>query len=188
MLSDGELEQIARVVDKLLADHQDRMLALIASKVASILDARNLRRSPDVTAAERMRRYRAKKAKSDRNVTSTGKRNGSLENVVTLRNDKMNGHELPQWLPGDTWKDFVRHRQAIKHAMNDSQAAYTLKRLAKMHEQGHDVVAVLEQSIANGWQGLFPVREEKAPARSGIDAWLARQERDITGDVDHEAG
>lgn len=66
------------------------LLAAIREIVASELDKRNLKRSPDKTAAERMRKYRAQKAKSERNVTSPSKRNAPVENAVTLRNGHSN--------------------------------------------------------------------------------------------------
>lgn len=75
MLSDDDLAKIA---------------ALVAAIVRDELDRRNVKRSPDLTAAERMRRYRERKAKADRNVTSPIKRNATEGKSVTLRNADSN--------------------------------------------------------------------------------------------------
>lgn len=75
MLSDDDLAKIAALVSAIVRDELDR---------------RNVKRSPDLTAAERMRRYRERKAKADRNVTSPIKRNGSEGKAVTLRNADSN--------------------------------------------------------------------------------------------------
>lgn len=75
MLSDDDLAKIA---------------ALMTAIVRDELDRRNVKRSPDLTAAERMRRYRERKAKADRNVTSPIKRNATEGKSVTLRNADSN--------------------------------------------------------------------------------------------------
>lgn len=85
MLSKEEIDQLAEIVRGVIREE---------------LDARNLKKSKDKTAADRMRRYRERRAEQaaeqtkesepvtrNRNVTSRSKRNASEGNAVTLRNE-----------------------------------------------------------------------------------------------------
>lgn len=57
-----------------------------------------------------------------------------------------------------TWNDFVRHRLRIKKPLTKLSA----KRIFNMFHKENDncidcCIDSLSQSIANGWQGVFPV-------------------------------
>ena len=65
---------------------------------------------------------------------------------------------LPDWIPRETWADFVAMRKAMRKAMTPAAMRLQVKTLGDLRAQGHDPKAVLEQSIAASWQGLFPVK------------------------------
>ena len=71
---------------------------------------------------------------------------------------KPNGVELPEWLPIEPWRDFVEHRQKIKAKMTVRAMQLAIKELGKLRQNGHDPAAVLEQSVLNGWKGVFPLK------------------------------
>lgn len=52
------------------------------------------------------------------------------------------------------WDDWVRHRSEIRKPLKPTTIAYQLKRLAAWGEAA--ACAAIEESIAQGWQGLFP--------------------------------
>lgn len=67
--------------------------------------------------------------------------------------------ELPEWLPTEPWFDYVAHRLLLhKPLKSESQVKYCIRDLEKLRKQGHDPGAVLAQSIANGWTGLFEIK------------------------------
>lgn len=68
--------------------------------------------------------------------------------------------EFPDWLPTEAWEEFVKMRKGIKKPLTDYATKLMLKKLAVMHQQGHDVQAVLDQSILKCWLDVFPVRAE----------------------------
>lgn len=74
---------------------------------------------------------------------------------------------LPNWLPADTWADFIAMRKSIRKPMTPAAMRLQFKALANLRDQGHDPRAVLEQSIAASWQGLFPL---KGDGRDGAQA------------------
>ena len=130
--------------------------AIIQRVIKAELDARNLKRSPDKTAAERMARYRERIAKNERNVTRNGHRNKSVENAVTLRN----AVTLPEWMPLDQWRAYCDMRIKIKKPLTDWAKGLAIAKLERLREQGHHPAAVLAQSAFSGWQGLFPIKEQ----------------------------
>lgn len=72
--------------------------------------------------------------------------------------------DLPEWLPREAWAMWAKDRADRKKPITRAGATLQLKDLEKYRAQGHDPVAVIENSISRGWQGLFPPREEAARA------------------------
>lgn len=70
--------------------------------------------------------------------------------------------DLPPWLPADAWTDWVAYRRSQK-GWTDKAAELSLRELGKLADAGHDPRKVIEQSIRNGWRGLFPSRDGGAP-------------------------
>lgn len=63
---------------------------------------------------------------------------------------------VPEWLDASSWGEWVAYRQqsgkAIKTELTVTKAFSLLKQCL---DEGHDPVAVINASIANGYQGLF---------------------------------
>lgn len=82
--------------------------------------------------------------------------------------------DLPDWLPRATWSDWVADRRERRKPISSRAAGKQLKQLAQLKAEGHDPVAVIDSSIANGWQGLFAPkgasRTERATARPVLSA------------------
>ncbi len=71
------------------------------------------------------------------------------------------------------WQDWIQHRIEIKHKLTPTTTQRQLKMLA---EHPIRAVAIIENSIQNGWQGLFPDKDNnngnsnarQSPARDHI--------------------
>jgi Helix-turn-helix domain len=72
----------------------------------------------------------------------------------------------PSNLNVEAWHRWEQYRQAIGKRIKPASMAAAQRKLAGF---GASQAAVVEQSIANGWQGLFPLRE--APARKEKSEW-----------------
>jgi hypothetical protein len=72
----------------------------------------------------------------------------------------------PDWLPAAEWAAFEEMRNRIRKPMTDRARKLTFDELAKLRGAGHDPAAVLDQSVRNSWQGVFPLRGVQ-PAQSG---------------------
>lgn len=57
--------------------------------------------------------------------------------------------------------DFIDNRKKIKAPMTDRAIEMLLSKLEDMTTDNNEKIAILEQSIINGWKGIFPVMKEK---------------------------
>ncbi|MFC4275549.1 helix-turn-helix domain-containing protein [Achromobacter aloeverae] len=73
---------------------------------------------------------------------------------------------LPDWLPEQVWQDWVAHRKAVKAPLTDRAAELSILKLTKFRDQGHDPVAVINQSVLSGkWTDLYAPKAEQADGR-----------------------
>jgi DNA-binding transcriptional MocR family regulator len=68
---------------------------------------------------------------------------------------------LPDWLHGETWRAYLEHRRQARKPMSEHAQRLAIRRLDELRSEGHDPRAVIEQSILHGWQGLFPLRQDR---------------------------
>lgn len=68
---------------------------------------------------------------------------------------------LPEWFPRVAWRSFVEARADMRKPMSLNAQEIAMKKLAKFRSDGHDVEAILEASVMNGWQGLFAPNEAR---------------------------
>lgn len=67
-------------------------------------------------------------------------------------------HEIPEWLPDEQWGEFIEHRKQIKAKLTPLAKKKMINKLDALRQEGDDLKAVLDQSIANGWKGVFPTK------------------------------
>jgi len=77
---------------------------------------------------------------------------------------------VPEWLDASSWSEWVAYRQqsgkAIKTELTVTKAFSLLKQCL---DEGHDPVAVINASIANGYQGLFKPKFSLSSRKTGRD-------------------
>lgn len=82
---------------------------------------------------------------------------------------------LPAWLPVQPWNDFVANRKQLRKPLGDGAARLLIAKLDRWRLAGHDVAAILNESTAHGWQGLFePKGQAAGAARPGRDEWAVK--------------
>lgn len=142
-------------------------------------DVRQFASDTDPTAAERKRRQR------ERQRGSYGTDVSRVTPVTVTRTDTDTDTEeetkqeqraprkraasvevaLPEWLDPQAWAQFVEFRKR-KAPLTTRAAELAIAELACLRDQGHDPVAVINQSILNGWRGLFALKDNHAAHRS----------------------
>lgn len=86
--------------------------------------------------------------------------------------------ELPDWMPVDTWSMWARYRAETKKPITADGARLQLGKLAKLRDEGHDPVNVIEAAIENRWQGLYvpkdgsTLRRRSKPAPVDPDGYV----------------
>jgi uncharacterized protein YdaU (DUF1376 family) len=65
---------------------------------------------------------------------------------------------VPDWVPKEAWEHYEEMRRRIRKPMTDQARKWGLAKLAGLKAHGNDPTAVLEQSVFNSWQGLFPLK------------------------------
>lgn len=73
--------------------------------------------------------------------------------------------ELPAWIPAEAWAGYVEMRKKKRAVMTPRAMELRIADLAKLRDAGQDVGAVLDQSTANGWTDVYPVKERRAISR-----------------------
>lgn len=100
------------------------------------------------------------KSDSNRTAKEEGKERKKYNNTPL----PPKGAQIPDWVPSEPWSDFVAMRIRIKKPMTDRAKQMAIKKLAELMDHGHDIAAVLDQSVFNSWQDLYPI---KAAQRTG---------------------
>jgi hypothetical protein len=84
---------------------------------------------------------------------------------------------LPAWLPDDAWADWCHHRVGLsRKGWTHAAAVRCIRDLERYRDTGDDPRAVIDQSIAGGWTGLFPLKRGRGAASQQNDRdWFARE-------------
>ena len=94
---------------------------------------------------------------------------GTPSNPISNQNKKQNNNKnnkqhifiVPDWIPQDAWQGFIEMRKAGKGAFTDRAKQLIVNQLKTLHSEGQDVAKVLDQSTANGWKGVFPLKTQQ---------------------------
>lgn len=86
---------------------------------------------------------------------------------------------LPEWLEPDLWAEFLVHRKTLKKPMTEYAQKLAIKVLEKFRLAGHDPKASIDQSILNGWQGLFEPRSEAVARVTNKQEALESRNREV---------
>jgi len=57
--------------------------------------------------------------------------------------------------------DFIEMRKQIKKPMTERAITLMVNKLEKMTSDTNEQIEILNQSVLNGWQGIFPLKEQK---------------------------
>lgn len=69
--------------------------------------------------------------------------------------------KFPDWINKKDWDEFLEHRKSLKSPMTKTAQSRAISGLEKLKNQGQNVSDVINQSIVNGWKGLFPIYKDR---------------------------
>lgn len=74
--------------------------------------------------------------------------------------------ELPEWLSPAVWKSWVDYRRDLKKSIKSQQTVtQAINLLERCKSNGYQPEEIINQSIANGWQGLFEPKGARQASR-----------------------
>lgn len=65
---------------------------------------------------------------------------------------------LPDWVPLDTWEEFLSMRKRIKMPLSEYGQKLAIRKLEGLRKEGQDPQTVLDEAILRQWRGLWAVR------------------------------
>lgn len=126
----------------------------------------------DPTGADRQRRYRErqaeKKLKTSRNVTVTSTDTDTDTEQIQKKNPRTLGTSprvVVTGLDENSWERWFGYRQDIRKPIKPASILAAQRELAGF---GSEQAAVVQHSIANGYQGLFAPSARTAAARAPV--------------------
>jgi hypothetical protein len=66
--------------------------------------------------------------------------------------------EVPDWVPAEQWNHFIEMRASKRNKPTAHAAKLLITKLDQFRSSGQDPGDVLDQSTANGWMGIFPLK------------------------------
>ena len=105
--------------------------------------------------------------RKDSERTAKGQRGDTTNN--NNKNNKNNNIYSDEPKLDTAVKEFITFRKKIKKPMTDHAVKLMLSKLNKLSSDIDEQVEILNQSILNGWQGIYPLkREENKRGQNGI--------------------
>jgi len=93
---------------------------------------------------------------------------------------------LPGWIDFNIWHDYLEMRKKIRKPATLKAQELIIKKLERLKLSGQDPNRVLEQSIENSWQGVFPVKP--LDASSGYQKPLRASQTGKNPDIGYPPG
>ena len=86
---------------------------------------------------------------------------------------------LPDWFPADRMEAFRKHRKAIKKPISEEGERLLLLKLDALRREGHDPIELVNDAIANGWQGIVvpKTKPHRSPADVAAEAMRMMEDR-----------
>jgi microsomal dipeptidase-like Zn-dependent dipeptidase len=167
----GKFQTIDKPKNSVLSPCSDKS-AIIRRQIddASPIDSRQIddasRKSPPNRREENIKENKEKGSKGGVGGTPTpATPDGAGDPVVAFVKNEVKDAKLQQAL-----LDFLRHRKNIKKPVKDKMAVEKIiDRLRKLADgKTATAVEIINNSIANGWQGLFALDEKETKKQKGV--------------------
>lgn len=80
----------------------------------------------------------------------------------------------------EAFVEFIKSRELNKRRMTNRALELAIDKVRRMANEESMQIAIVNQSIENGWQGLFPLKEEKCDNESQVKEYKPNDNEDVT--------
>lgn len=80
-------------------------------------------------------------------------------NIINNTKDNKSDFELPIYITKERWEEWVKFRRQLKKPLTDLSIQKQIKFLSECQAKGQNPNLIIEQSIQNGWTGLFELKK-----------------------------
>jgi len=146
--------KVTRILDAFESEQQIEQLTSNKNRLISIVNW-DVYQSNEQQSELQMNN---KRTTSEQQV-NTNKKNKNIKNDKNV----INYSDIPAL--NDALVAFVNHRKFIKKPMSEHAVKLMIGKLNKMTSDVNEQIEILNQSIVEGWQGIFPLKKENKPIR-----------------------
>lgn len=114
------------------------------------------------------------------NRTTSEQQVNTNKNVKNNKKDKnvINNYSENPAL-NDAILEFVKYRKGIKKPMTDRAVSLMISKLDKMTSDVNEQIEIINQSILNGWQGIFPLNKQnnQKTRKEIVPSWMNKPKK-----------
>lgn len=133
---------------------KDNMIVLEKNHQRTAINIVNYSDFQDCDIKKEPPKNHKKTTKEPQKNTNNNDNNDNNENKIIYNADPALNQAIIQ---------FVEFRKSIKKPMSEHAVELMIKKLQKMTPDVGKQIEIINQSILNGWQGIFPLKEEPQP-------------------------
>lgn len=89
----------------------------------------------------------------------------------TEKESKPPNPQIPDFVPTADWQNYVEMRAKIRKPMTARAIGMAFTKLAELQAEGHSPAEVLQNSVFNSYQGLFPPSQPKGNKNDQRSKW-----------------
>lgn len=128
--------------------------------------------------------------KNNSKITTKEQQNNTNKNVKNGKNDLKDiiNNYTTNFELANTINSFIEMRKKIKKSMTDHALELILKNLDKLSTNDFEKIEILNQSIMNSWQGVFPLKRQNPKMVSDEPESVADRARRLKEKYEHQYG
>ncbi len=104
-------------------------------------------------------------------VTKTSQRPNTYQECNNVNNEKKKNNNgiLPDFISKELWQEFKIHRAKLKSPMTEKAEKLAIDKITELSKKQSKIAqALIEQSIENGWKGIFPLKGSIQQEKEGL--------------------
>lgn len=107
--------------------------------------------------------------------------NKNIKNVKNEKNVTNTYSNIPEL--NEAILEFVKFRKGVKKPMTDNAIKLLIGKLNKMTSVTSEQIEIINQSIVNGWTGVYELKQKQGGGRKEVvPAWAMKEQRDYDFD------